>query len=189
MTFVKKRKGKYYGELIWNFLDEKNKNHDVFFLCHGNDMHLETCLPIRKEISNIHFGFRFLKRRPILKFFDEKNDLKSINILINGSLLLLYPKKKKIMDFNIFQIISKQQNLSFLGIFWKRFYLIFDLFRIFSQLGIFDIKNKGKNLFEITNLLKFFSFMKIKFYFSSRLEISTILNSLQFFNQIRIKLL
>jgi hypothetical protein len=152
-------------------------------------MHLETCLPIRKEINEIHFGFRFLKRKPVLKFFDEKNDFKSINLLINGSLLLLYPKKKEVIDFSVFQILSKQHNLSFLGIFWNKFYLIFDFLKIFSKLRIFEMKEKKKNLFEITNLLKCFSFIKIKFYFSSCFEISTILNSLQFFDKIRIKLL
>lgn len=120
---LRKRKGIYHGEFILNFL---NKNQ-FFIVCHTNDMHLETYLPIRRDFKNLDFKLKFIKRSTVLQFFDKVHTYELLQNVLNGSVAIIYPLREDKVHVNIFDTIETNkldQKIIMLGFFLNDFYLI-----------------------------------------------------------------
>jgi hypothetical protein len=120
---LRKRKGIYHGEFVFDFLKQKQ----FFIICHTNSMQLETYLPLRNELKKIDFNLKFLKRKTVLNYFDKKNKtndnssntLNKLQNVFNGSIAIIYPNNSSSsnnVDIRIFEIIettiSKSMNLN-----------------------------------------------------------------------------
>jgi len=129
---LRKRKGIYHGEFVFDFLKQKQ----FFIICHTNSMQLETYLPLRNELKKIDFNLKFLKRKTVLNYFDQKNKtafflkkdqfyenssntLNKLKNVFNGSIAIIYPhcsSSSNNVDIRIFEIIettiSKSMNLN-----------------------------------------------------------------------------
>ena len=123
---LKKRKGTYHGEFVFDFLKQKQ----FFIICHTNSMQLETYLPLRNELKKIDFNLKFLKRKTVLNYFDQQNNIKKSNSkterkdkefakkpfksqlqdVFNGSIAIIYPKRfsrsSNNVNIRIFEIIE-----------------------------------------------------------------------------------
>lgn len=152
---LKKRKGIFYGKIIYNFIEE----NQFFALCHTNEMHIDTYIPIRKEFNNLNFGLKFIKRKAILNFFDKKSKYNIIKNFLNGSVAVIYVKKKEIININLFTIIKRYKPLILLGFYINNFYLISKGEKIIDKL-----KKKYpqiKNIFECSKKVKGLDFLEI----------------------------
>lgn len=137
---LKKRKGIFYGNLLFNFL----KRNEFFLVCHTNEMQLETFRPIRQQLSGINYEFKFLKRKTILNYFDQKQSYNLLTKCLNGSLAVIFLKDKTNFNVALFSLLKKYKAIIVLGFFLDDFY--------FVSKGEKTILNLQKKYSSITNL-------------------------------------
>lgn len=161
---LKKRKGTYHGEFVFDFLKQKQ----FFIICHTNSMQLETYLPLRSELKKIDFNLKFLKRKTVLNYFDQHSSIKAtpaigLENVFNGSIAIISPKSVSTpIPITIFETIETTigkssssllggQKLIMLGFFLSDFYLISKGKRIFSKNSS---SHKEKSIESVSNILK-----------------------------------
>jgi hypothetical protein len=137
MISLKKRKGKLNGELFLKFLEEDR----FVMVCHANDMHLDTVLPLKKNLNQIDFQLKFLKRKVVLHFFDKFHKYNAVQKLLNGSLVIIFPKNKQNVRVDVFHLMKQQKKMILLGFYLNRFYLFQKGYKIISQIQHFEQKD------------------------------------------------
>ena len=134
------------------------KNHSLFFIYHTNSLNSNNWKKLEKKLTKLNLNYYKIQNKLFIRLL-KQSIFKNLILLINGPILIVFPKYKTIKKLNLKALLSLHNSLQLISFkLNNKFYLLSQM----KNLKTFNYRQTVsifKNL--ITNLNKI-SLYKLK---------------------------
>ena len=135
------------------------KNHSLFFIYHTNSLNSKNWNYLEKKLTKLNLGYYKVKNKLFIKLL-KQSIFKNLILLINGPILIIFPKYKKINKLNLTKLLSLHDSLQLISFkLNNKFYLLSQIknlktFNYKQTVSIFKNKINSLNKIPLYKLKK-----------------------------------
>ena len=136
------------------------KNRSLFFIYHTNSLNSRNWKKLEKKLTKLNLGYYKIQNKLFIKLL-EQSIFKNLILLINGPILIVFPKYKRIEKLRLETLVSLHNSLQLISFKLNNRFYLFSQMRNLKTFGYRQTVSKFKNLITNSNKISLYKLKKI----------------------------